>query len=58
MSVPSHKMLFQEFNCVEGKQDPSDDDAPGDDADKRNGDGPLPASTLSLPPLNKLASQQ
>ena len=50
-------MLLQEFNCVEGVQDPPADAAAGDDADERDGDGPRPAAPLPLPPLHKLASQ-
>jgi hypothetical protein len=53
----THTRLIQEFNCIEGVQDPPAGAAAGDDADERDSDGLRPAAPLPLPPLNKLASQ-
>ena len=53
----THRLLLQEFNCVESAPDPPADPAAGDDADERDSDGPHPAAPLPLPPLNTLAPQ-
>ena len=53
-----HNELCQEYNCVEGMQDPPADAADADaDGARADGNGPRPAVPLSLPPLNLLASQ-
>ena len=53
-----HNELCQEYNCVEGMQDPPADAADADaDGARADGNGPRPAVPLSLPPLNHLASQ-
>ena len=51
----THKMLIQDFNCVEGMQDLPADAAHVDDANERDGDGRRPAVPLPLPSLQKLA---
>ena len=61
MSTPrlsSHNELCQEYNCIEGMQEPPADAADADvDGARADGDGPRPTAPLSLPPLNRLASQ-
>ena len=53
-----HNELCQEYNCVEGMQDPPADAADANaDGACADGNGPRPAVPLSLPPLNLLASQ-
>ena len=53
----THRLLLQDFNCVESAPDHPADPAAGDDANDRDSDGLRPAAPLSLPPLDKLASQ-
>ena len=53
-----HNELCQEYNCVEGMQDPPADAADAnDDGARADSNGPRPTVPLSLPPLNLLASQ-
>jgi hypothetical protein len=53
-----HNKLCQEYNCVEGMQDPPANAADADfDGARADGNSPRPAVPLSLPPLNLLASQ-